>query len=117
MEYYDNTELRNKIITLRSAHKNDDKFVMNLFNNDVYEELSKLTWREWHDDSISGMQEVYKLWFMIGLIKQAFCDEDLDQYFFKKFSSMSVDELFSTAFKKYKQNMIDSATEVTVEEE
>ena len=116
-EYYNNTEFRTKIIALRSAHNNDDKFVMNIFNNDIYEELSKLTWREWHNDDISRMQEVYQLSFMIGLMKEAFCDESLDAYFYKKFSSMDIKELFPTAFKKYEQNIIDSATEGIIEEE
>lgn len=111
MEYND-IEFKIKINNLYSARKNDNEFVMNMFN-DVYEELSKLTWREWHDDDISRMQIVYKLLFMIGLIKEAFCDESLDAYFCKKFTSMDVKELFPTAFKKYEENIIDSATSVS----
>ena len=119
-----NELIEQQVNALRRIHMNDKEFIMNVFEKDIYNALSTLMWREWRDDDISNMQNVYQLCYLISLMKDAFCDEDLNKYFWKKFSSMSVEKLFPDAFEKYHKkqdeliaDMLESTTEVTVKEE
>lgn len=124
MEINVNELIEQQANALRRIHMNDEEFVTNVFSKDIYRELSTLMWGQWRDDNISDMQHVYRLCYLVYIMRDAFCDETLDAYFTKKFSSMSVEELFPLAFEKYREkqdemiaDMLGSATEVTVKEE